>query len=96
MQSFLTTDRASGVLAHISSLPGPYGIGDIGSASFGFIDFLHQAGQKYWQILPTVPTSLFFDSSPYMSSSAFAGSPLLICPNSLVDSGLLRRERPRY
>ena len=91
MQSFLTTDRASGVLAHISSLPGPYGIGDIGSASFGFIDFLHQAGQKYWQILPTVPTSLFFDSSPYMSSSAFAGSPLLICPDSLVDSGLLRR-----
>ena len=91
MQSFLTTDRASGVLAHISSLPGPYGIGDIGSAAFGFIDFLHQAGQKYWQILPTVPTSLFFDSSPYMSSSAFAGSPLLICPNSLVDSGLLKK-----
>ena len=91
MQSFLTTERASGILAHISSLPGPYGIGDIGSASFSFLEFLHRAGQKYWQILPTVPTSLFFDSSPYMSSSAFAGSPLLISPDSLVQMGLLKK-----
>ena len=92
MQSFLTSERACGILAHITSLPGPFGIGDIGSASFRFIDFLKQAGQKYWQILPTVPTSLYFDSSPYMSSSAFAGSPLLICPDSLVDMGLLTPE----
>lgn len=91
MQSFLTSDRACGVLAHISSLSGPYGIGDIGSASFRFMDFLHSAGQKYWQILPTVPTSLFFDSSPYMSSSAFAGSPLLICLDSLAQRGLLNK-----
>ena len=89
MPSFLTSERASGILAHISSLPSPFGIGDIGSASFAFIDFLNQAGQKYWQILPTVPTSLFFDSSPYMSSSAFAGSPLLISPESIVEMGLL-------
>ena len=95
MQSFLTTDRASGVLAHISSLPGPYGIGDIGLSSFTFLDFLNQAGQKYWQILPTVPTSLFFDSSPYMSSSAFAGSPLLISPDSLVQMGLLKHSEIR-
>ena len=72
MQSFLTSERASGILAHISSLPGPYGIGDIGMSSHIFLEFLQRAGQKYWQILPTVPTSLFFDSSPYMSSSAFA------------------------
>lgn len=100
MQSFLTSERASGVLAHISSLPGPYGIGDIGSAAFQFIDYLHRAGQKYWQILPTVPTSLYFDSSPYMSSSAFAGSPLLICPDSLVEMGLLKeifiKKTPRF
>jgi 4-alpha-glucanotransferase len=91
MQSFLTSERACGILAHISSLPGPHGIGDIGSASFTFLEFLHRAGQKYWQILPTVPTSLYFDSSPYMSSSAFAGSPLLICPDSLVEMGLLKK-----
>jgi 4-alpha-glucanotransferase len=95
MQSFLTSERAGGILAHISSLPGPYGIGDIGSSSFSFIDFLHGAGQKYWQILPTVPTSLFFDSSPYMSSSAFAGSPLLICPDNLVQWGLLKKRDTR-
>ncbi|MEJ2058547.1 MAG: 4-alpha-glucanotransferase, partial [Desulfofustis sp.] len=92
MSSFLKNNRSSGLLAPISALPGPYGIGDIGSSARGFIDFLHQAGQTYWQILPTVPTSLFFDSSPYMSSSAFAGSPLLICPDSLVDLGLLKTD----
>lgn len=89
MQSFLSEQRASGVLAHITSLPGPFGIGDIGSSAFRFLDFLSNAGQKYWQILPTVPTSLIFDSSPYMSSSAFAGSPLLISPQSLHDEGLI-------
>ncbi len=89
MPSFLSNQRSSGVLAAISSLHGPYGIGDIGSSAHSFIDFLHLAGQKYWQILPTVPTSLYFDSSPYMSSSAFAGSPLLICPDPLLESGLI-------
>ncbi len=90
MPSFLDNTRSCGVLAPISALPGPYGIGDIGTSAQSLIDFLHQAGQTYWQILPTVPTSLFFDSSPYMSSSAFAGSPLLISPDSLVEMGLLR------
>lgn len=89
MASFLSNERSAGVLAHITSLPGPFGIGDIGSAAFSFIDFLSNAGQKYWQILPTVPTSLVFDSSPYMSSSAFAGSPLLISPQSLFQAGLI-------
>jgi len=90
MSSFLNKQRSCGILAPVSALPGPYGIGDIGSSARDFIDFLHQAGQKYWQILPTVPTSLFFDSSPYMSSSAFAGSALLISPDSLVQMGLLQ------
>jgi len=92
MSSFLKNNRSCGLLAPISALPGPYGIGDIGSSGRQFIDFLHRAGQKYWQILPTVPTSLFFDSSPYMSNSAFAGSALLVSPDSLVDMGLLETE----
>ena len=92
MSSFLKNSRSCGLLAPISALPGPYGIGDIGSSARQFIDYLQRAGQKYWQILPTVPTSQFFDSSPYMSNSAFAGSPLLIAPDSLVEMGLLGTE----
>jgi len=89
MQSFLHKKRSSGVLAHITSLPGPWGIGDIGESAYTFIDFLERAGQQYWQILPTNPTNLHFDSSPYMSTSAFAGSPLLISAELLVKDGML-------
>ncbi len=89
MTSLSTQKRASGLLAHITSLPSPHGIGDIGHAARVFIDFLSESGQKYWQILPTGPTNLIFDSSPYMSSSAFAGSPLLISPELLVDKRLI-------
>ncbi len=85
----VTQKRASGILAHITSLPSPYGIGDIGPSSWSFLNFLAESGQKYWQILPTGPTSLIFDSSPYMSSSAFAGSALLISPQLLAESRLL-------
>jgi 4-alpha-glucanotransferase len=89
---FFYDNRASGILMHISSLPGPFGIGDLGSGSFHFIDFLAQSGQKYWQILPLGPTSEVFGNSPYMSSSAFAGNPLFISPEQLIHEGLLSQE----
>ena len=83
--------RSSGILFPISSLPGPYGIGDLGSTAHNFIDFLDQAGQKFWQILPVGPTSPVFGNSPYMSFSAFGGNPLLISPELLIGQKLLHR-----
>ena len=65
--------RASGILLHISSLPGEYGIGKLGKEAYAFADFLKKAGQKYWQILPVSPTS--YGDSPYQSFSVFAGNP---------------------
>ena len=84
--------RGSGVLLHLSSLPGGYGIGDIGAGARAFVDFLAAAGQRYWQFLPIGPCSRIFDSSPYMSLSAFAGNPLLVDPEQLVAEGLLAQE----
>ena len=82
--------RGSGILAHITSLPSPYGIGDLGFSSYTFLEFLARAGQGYWQFLPTGPGSPIFDKSPYMSTSAFAGSPLLISPDLLFEEGLIQ------
>jgi 4-alpha-glucanotransferase len=84
-------NRSSGVLAHITSLPSSFGIGDIGPSSYRFIDFLVACNQSVWQILPLGPTNSFFDDSPYMSISAFAGSPLLISPELLEQSGLITK-----
>jgi 4-alpha-glucanotransferase len=81
--------RASGILLHVTSLPSPFGIGDLGPWAFRFVDFLHQARQSYWQILPVTPTDSRYDNSPYHSISAFAGNPLLISPELLVQDGLL-------
>nr|MBF0223253.1 4-alpha-glucanotransferase [Desulfobulbaceae bacterium] len=81
--------RSSGILLHISSLPGPYGIGDLGQGAFDFIDFLVAAGQRYWQFLPLGPVSDAFGCSPYMGVSAMAGNPLFVSPVSLVDDGFL-------
>ncbi len=91
--SFPHHERASGILAHLTSLPSPFGIGDIGPGALAFIDYLAAAGQRYWQILPTCPTSLVFDSSPYMSTSARAGSPLLISPQSLYEDGYIKKNQ---
>lgn len=83
--------RSCGILAHITSLPSPHGIGDIGYSSWKFLDYLEQCGQNLWQFLPTVPTNPIFDNSPYMGNSAFAGSPLLISMDLLVEDGLLAK-----
>lgn len=84
-------ERGSGILLHITSLPGRCGIGDLGPDAHAFVDFLAAAGQKYWQFLPLCPTSPELDNSPYMGLSAFAGNPLLISPALLAEEGLLPR-----
>jgi len=80
--------RASGLLLHVTSLPSPYGIGDVGPAAFAWIDRLHQAGQSWWQALPLGPTG--YGDSPYQPLSSFAGNGLLISPHCLIEEGLLR------
>jgi 4-alpha-glucanotransferase len=75
--------RSSGVLLHPTSLPGPNGIGEIGPEAFRFIDWLASAGQKIWQVLPLGPTG--YGDSPYQCFSAFAGNPLLISLDRLLD-----------
>ncbi len=84
------TKRVSGILLHPTSLPSPYGIGDLGQEAYDFIDFLHQSGQHLWQVLPLTPTG--FGDSPYQSFSAFAGQPLLISPAHLAELSLVSQE----
>ena len=79
--------RGAGILLHITSLPSPYGVGDLGPGAYAFADFLERAGQSCWQILPLTPTSSFIGDSPYSSDSAFAGNPLLISPEVLAQEG---------
>jgi 4-alpha-glucanotransferase len=81
--------RASGVLLHPTSLPGPFGIGDLGPRAYAFADFLQSSGQSLWQVLPLGPTG--YGDSPYACYSAFAGNTLLISPEQLVTEGLLNR-----
>jgi 4-alpha-glucanotransferase len=80
--------RASGMLLHVTSLPSPYGIGDLGSAAFSWIDRLHNAGQRWWQVLPLGPTG--YGNSPYQPTSSFAANPALISPDFLLSDGLLK------
>lgn len=80
-------NRSSGIIMHIASLPGKYGIGTFGKEAYKFGDFLKKAGQKYWQILPLGPTS--FGDSPYQSFSAFAGNPYFIDFDILRQDGFL-------
>lgn len=81
--------RGSGVLLHITSLPSPYGIGDLGPDAYRFVDFLAAAGQRYWQVLPLNPTDPVCGNSPYSSVSAFACNTLLISPELLKEWGYL-------
>ena len=82
--------RSSGVLLHPSSLPGPYGIGELGPQARAWVDWLAEAGQSYWQILPLGPTG--HGNSPYQTLGAFAGNPLLISLEELQAAGLLTAE----
>ena len=94
----MSSPRASGILLHPTSLPGPHGIGDLGPEARRWIDFLEAAGQRLWQVLPLGPTG--FGDSPYQGLSSFAGNPLLLSPEALIEDGLLERadlgSRPRF
>jgi len=83
----MTFPRASGILLHPTSLPGPFGIGELGEPAYRFVDFLHASGQRLWQVLPLGPTG--YGDSPYQSFSAFAGNPLLISLDQLIKEGAL-------
>lgn len=87
----IDTSRASGILLHPTSLYGRYGIGELGNEAFEFIEFLHAAGQKLWQVLPLNPTG--YGDSPYQCFSAFAGNPLLISLDLLAEQGVLSRKQ---
>ena len=87
-------ERASGVLLHPTSLPGPYGIGEIGPEAERFVDFLQATGQHLWQILPLGPTS--FGDSPYQSPSTFAGNPLWISFDLLIQDKLLTKAQLKH
>lgn len=96
----MNINRGSGILMHITCLPSPYGIGDLGSKAYQFADFLKASGHQYWQILPINPTTSALGNSPYSSFSAFAGNPLLISPELLVKEGFLSHKElpavPRF
>jgi len=82
-------ERSSGILMHISSLPSPYGIGDLGPQAYRWVDFLHRTGTALWQLLPLNPTG--FGDSPYQGLSAFAGNPLFIDPENLAALRLIKQ-----
>ncbi|HET7378038.1 MAG TPA: 4-alpha-glucanotransferase, partial [Anaerolineae bacterium] len=94
----MTFERASGVLMHPTSLPGPYGIGDLGPQAYYWLDFLSAAGCALWQVLPLGPTG--YGDSPYQCFSAFAGNPYLISPDLLRTDDLLTdadlTDRPQF
>ena len=82
--------RSSGILLPISALPSPHGVGTLGKAAYDFADFLHAAGQSYWQMLPLGPTG--YGDSPYQSFSTFAGNPYFIDLDLLIEDGLLTKQ----
>src|SRR5687768_2061223 len=82
--------RSAGILLHPTSFPGRYGVGDLGDAAYQFVHFLAKSKQSLWQVLPLGPTS--YGDSPYQSFSSFAGNPLLVSPDRLVQAGYLPAE----
>jgi len=86
----VTVDRAAGLLLHPTSLPGPYGIGDLGPQAHAWVRWLAASGCRLWQTLPLGPTG--YGDSPYQSLSAFAGNPMLLSPDLLCEDGLLTRD----
>ncbi len=84
-------ERLSGILLHVTSLPSYGGVGDFGPAAYAFVDFLHAAKQRLWQVLPLSPTG--YGSSPYSALSAFAGNPLLISLERLAQDGWIEWDR---
>jgi 4-alpha-glucanotransferase len=84
-----SSPRSAGILLHPTSLPGPYGIGDLGRQAYEWVDALVRARQSWWQVLPLGPTG--YGDSPYQCFSAFAGNPLLVSPDALLEDGLLNR-----
>ena len=89
----MLADRLSGILLHPTSLPSPGGIGDLGSAAYQFVDFLHAARQGLWQVLPLSPVGMGY--SPYSATSAFAGNPLLISLDRLAEHAWLAKDEIR-
>src|SRR5262249_61806180 len=83
----MSVPRSAGVLLHPTSLPGPFGIGDLGPEAFAWVDALARAGQGWWQVLPVGPTG--YGDSPYQAPSTFAGNPNLISPEWLERDQLL-------
>lgn len=90
VENSIKRSRFSGILAHPTSFPSPYGIGDMGQGAYDFIDFLEKSGQSLWQVLPLGPTG--FGDSPYQGFSAFAGQPLIISPENMKELNLLTDE----
>ncbi|MGD1007902.1 MAG: 4-alpha-glucanotransferase, partial [Ignavibacteriaceae bacterium] len=84
---YMGFERIAGILLHPTSLPGNFGIGDLGNEAYNFVNFLEAAGQKLWQVFPLGPTG--YGDSPYQCFSAFAGNPLLISPEKLLEKGFL-------
>ncbi len=85
----LTNNRKTGILVHPTSFPSKYGIGDLGSGAYSFIDFAEASGCKIWQVLPIGPTG--YGDSPYQSFSSYAGQPLIISPEKLIEDGLINK-----
>src|SRR4051812_1618759 len=90
MTSASSFPRSSGVLVHPTSLPGPFGVGDLGPVAHRWVEALARAGQRWWQVLPVGPTG--YGDSPSQSPSTFAGNPNLISPELLAGLGLAGRE----